>query len=86
MTKKPNSRANLDRAIERLFGNYEKSLETRSIMANAIVGQMLKGGVVKGGSGLKLRYGTSITRATMDLDTDKPLDLLNNPKAYYDFD
>ena len=27
MTKKPNSRANLDRAIERLFGNYEKSLE-----------------------------------------------------------
>ena len=69
MTKKPNSRANLDRAIERLFGNYEKSLETRSIMANAIVGQMLHGGVVKGGSGLKLRYGTSITRATMDLDT-----------------
>ena len=41
MTKKPNSRANLDRAIERLFGNYEKSLGTRSIMANAIVGQML---------------------------------------------
>lgn len=54
MTKKPNSRANLDRAIERLFGNYEKSLETRSIMANAIVGQMLKGGVVKGGSGRRL--------------------------------
>jgi len=26
MTKEPNSRANLDRAIERLFGNYEKSL------------------------------------------------------------
>jgi len=69
MTKKPNSRANLDRAIERIFGNYEKSLETRSIMANAIVGQMLRGGVVKGGSGLKLRYGTSRTRATMDLDT-----------------
>ena len=41
MTKKPNSRANLDRAIERLFGNYEKSLETRSIMANAIVGQII---------------------------------------------
>ena len=69
MIKKPNSRANLDRAIERLFGNYEKSLETRSIMANAIVGQMLNGGVVKGGSGLKLRYGLSLTRATMDLDT-----------------
>lgn len=60
---------NLDKAIERLFGSYEKSLETRSIMANAIVGQMLHGGVVKGGSGLKLRYGISCTRATMDLDT-----------------
>ncbi len=52
MTKRPNSRVNLDRAIERQFGNYEKSTETRSIMANAIVGQMLRGGVVKGGSGL----------------------------------
>lgn len=69
MTKRPNSRVNLDRAIERQFGNYEKSTETRSIMANAIVGQMLRGGVVKGGSGLKLRYGISCTRATMDLDT-----------------
>lgn len=69
MTKRPNSRVNLDKAIERFFGNYEKSLETRSIMANAIVGQMLNGGVVKGGSGLKLRYGMSCTRATMDLDT-----------------
>ena len=43
MTKRPNSRVNLDRAIERQFGNYEKSTETRSIMANAIVGQMLRG-------------------------------------------
>lgn len=69
MTTRPNSRVNLDKAIERLFGNYEKSIEVRSIMANALVGQMLKGGVVKGGSGLKLRYGLSHTRATMDLDT-----------------
>ena len=76
MTKRPNSRANLDRAIERLFGNYEKTLETRSIMANAIVGQMLNGGVVKGGSGLKLRYGIRLTRATMDLDTACKGDLL----------
>lgn len=35
MIKRPNSRVNLDKAIERIFGNYEKSLETRSIMANA---------------------------------------------------
>lgn len=68
MTKQPNSRVNLDRAIERLFGSYERSTETRSVMANAIVGQMLQGAVVKGGSGLKFRYGTTRTRATMDLD------------------
>ena len=69
MTKRPNSRVNLDKAIMRLFGSYDKSLETRDIIANAIVGQMLCGAVVKGGSGLKLRYGMSCTRATVDLDT-----------------
>lgn len=41
MTKRPNSRVNLDKAIMRLFGSYDKSLETRDIIANAIVGQML---------------------------------------------
>ncbi len=69
MTKRPNSRVNLDKAIERLFGNYAKSTEARSVMAGAIVGQMLTSGVVKGGCGLKLRYGMRCTRATMDLDT-----------------
>lgn len=68
MTKRPNSRVNLDRAIERIFGNYEKSTEIRSIMANTIVGQMLPEGVVKGGSSLKLRFGNQCTRVTMDLD------------------
>ena len=68
MTKRPNSRVNLDRAIERLFGPYESSTETRSVLANAVVGQMLQGAVVKGGSGLKFRYGLARTRATMDLD------------------
>ena len=38
-------------------------------MANAIVGQMLSDGVVKGGSSLKLRYGDANTRFTTDLDT-----------------
>lgn len=68
MTKRPNSRVNLDRAIERIFGSYEKSTEIRSIMANTIVGQMLPEGVVKGGSSLKLRFGNRCTRVTMDLD------------------
>ncbi len=68
MTKRPNSRVNLDRAIERIFGNYEKSTEIRSIMANTIVAQMLPDGVIKGGSSLKLRFGNHCTRMTMDLD------------------
>lgn len=68
MTKRPNSRVNLDRAIERIFGNYEKSTEIRSIMANTIVGQLLPEGVVKGGCSLKLRFGNQCTRVTMDLD------------------
>lgn len=68
MIKRPNSRVNLDRAIERIFGNYELTTEIRSIMANTIVGQMLPEGVVKGGSSLKLRFGNRCTRVTMDLD------------------
>ncbi len=68
MTKRPNSRVNLDRAIERAFGNYERSTEIRSIMANTIVAQLLPEGVVKGGSSLKLRFGNHCTRMTMDLD------------------
>jgi len=68
MTKPPNSRVNLDKAIERLFGNYERTTEIRSIMANAIIGQMLPEGVVKGGTSLKLRYGNICTRVTTDLD------------------
>ena len=68
MIKRPNSRVNLDKAIERVFGKYEQSMEVRSIMANAIVAQLLPGAVVKGGTSLKLRYGRSKTRVTMDLD------------------
>lgn len=68
MTKRPVTRVNLDKAIERIFGNYERTMEIRSIMANTIVGQMLPEGVVKGGSSLKLRYGNRCTRVTMDLD------------------
>ena len=68
MIKPPNSRVNLDKAIERLFGNYERGTEVRSIMANTIVGQLLPAGVVKGGTSLKLRYGNQCTRMTTDFD------------------
>lgn len=68
MTKPPTTRVNLDKAIERLFGSYEHGTEVRSLMANAIIGQLLPDGVVKGGTSLKLRYGNLCTRVTTDLD------------------
>ncbi len=68
MNKPPNSRVNLDKAIERHFGTDAQFVEARSILANAIVGQFLPDGVAKGGSALKLRFGTHGFRATRDLD------------------
>jgi phosphoribosylformylglycinamidine (FGAM) synthase PurS component len=65
----PNSRRNLDIAIERLFGAEEDPVRVRILMANTIIGQVLPDGTVKGGSSLKLRYGNSTTRFTRDLDT-----------------
>jgi hypothetical protein len=44
-------------------------------MANTVVGQMLPGGVVKGGSALKLRYGNAATRFTKDFDTSRKANL-----------
>lgn len=71
--KTPNSRRNLDEAIKRAFGaDY---LQARIAMANAIVGQMLPEGVVKGGSALKLRFGDAATRFTTDLDTARVHDV-----------
>jgi len=67
--KRPNSKRNLDLAIERVFGNSVNPLQIRVLMANTIVGQLLPFGAVKGGSALKLRYGDAMTRFTTDLDT-----------------
>lgn len=69
MRNAPNSRTNLDKAIERFSGIPARARELRSLMANAIVAQMVGEGVVKGGSGLRFRYGERNTRVTMDLDT-----------------
>lgn len=69
----PNSRRNLDEAIKRVFGvGY---LRVRTIMANAIVGQFLPEGAVKGGSALKLRFGDAATRFTIDLDAARVHDV-----------
>ena len=68
MKKQPNSKTNLDKGILRFTGELRRANELRNMMANAIVSQMIGEGVVKGGSGLRFRYGDKGTRATMDLD------------------
>lgn len=65
--KRPNSRRNLDFALEHLFGKAAFSAK-RAVMANAIVAQMLPDGSVKGGSAIKMRLGDGVTRYTTDLD------------------
>lgn len=69
MKSAPNSKANLEKAILRFAGNVLRGNEIRNLMANAIVAQMIGEGVVKGGTGLKFRYGEAMSRVTMDLDT-----------------
>lgn len=71
----PNSRVNLDRAILRYAVDDAHAVTLRVSMANAIVAQMIGQGVVKGGSGLKFRYGDEATRVTLDLDTAWNTDL-----------
>ena len=65
--KRPNSRRNLDVALERLVGK-PNLVAKRAIVANAIVAQMLPDGSVKGGSAIKMRLGDVATRFTTDLD------------------
>ena len=74
-TKMPNSRRNLDIAIDRAFGVEGNPLQARTLIANVIIGQLLPKGVVKVGSALKLRYGDRTTRFTRDLDTARADDL-----------
>lgn len=73
--RKPNSRRNLDLAIERAFGRDRAFTRARATIANVIVGQMLPDGAVKGGSSIKLRLGEDATRYTTDLDVARASDL-----------
>jgi hypothetical protein len=59
---------NLDMAIRRMGTDEAEFLSNRSLIANAVVGQMLPDAVVKGGSSLKIRFGDASSRATTDLD------------------
>lgn len=73
--KRPNSRRNLDMAIDRLAAGAQDPLRVRVALANTIVGQMIPEGAVKGGSSLKMRYGDGATRFTRDLDTARVSDM-----------
>jgi hypothetical protein len=57
----------LNQRMKNLEGDETLFLRRRTTMALVVVGQMLVGGAVKGGSAMALRYGSS-TRFTIDLD------------------
>lgn len=49
MKNAPNSKSNLERALQRFAGDFARANDLRGQMANAIVAQMIGEGVVKGG-------------------------------------
>lgn len=76
MKNRPMTRVNLDKAIARMAGDDPRlTVDMRMSMANAIVGQFLPEGVVKGGTSLKFRFGEGHARYTLDLDTAWKTDL-----------
>ena len=62
-------------AIHRLAASDKEFVKLRAMLANAIVGQMLPDGAVKGGTALKFRFGDKATRFTTDLDAARQSDL-----------
>jgi len=71
----PQNVAFLERGIRRHYDTNDKAIRMRVLMANAVLGQMLPAGVVRGGTSLKFRYGERATRFTMDFDAAQPLDI-----------
>lgn len=72
---RPNSGRNLDIAIERVARDSEDAVRIQRNMANALVGQLLPDGAVKGGSSLKLRFGDGAARFSRDLDAARVSDI-----------
>ena len=62
-------------AIHRMAASDKDFVKLRALLANAIVGQMLPNGAVKGGTALKFRFGDAATRFTTDLDAARQSDL-----------
>lgn len=75
MKGRPNSRKNLDLAIERLADSRDEGLRLRRIFANTVVAQMMPRGAVKGGSAMRIRFGYAATRFSTDLDTARAGDV-----------
>jgi len=73
---RPNSMRRLDNAIKKMASDEKAYVNIRSLIANAIVGQMIPDGVVKGGTSLKMRFGDMSTRYTTDLDTARAKSLV----------
>lgn len=73
--KPPNSRRNLDIAIQRKYGYGESFVRARTAIANVVVAQMLPDCSIKGGSAIKLHFGGTATRFTTDLDIARKSDL-----------
>lgn len=72
---KPNSRRNLDMALQRRFGAGARLVQARMAMAAAILGQILPGAVFKGGTSLRMRYGRFGSRNTIDCDVARSMDM-----------
>lgn len=66
----PTSVRSLEQRIRNLEGGDGLAQRRRVSMALVVVGQMLPGGVVRGGSAMALRYGRG-TRFTQDLDATR---------------
>lgn len=66
--KRPQNVSFLERGIRSLVDSNDKAYRLRVLMSNVVVGQFLRGGVVRGGTSMKLRYGAGTTRFTMDFD------------------
>ena len=73
--KPPQNVSFLERAIRSLVDSNDKAYRLRVAMANVVVGQFLRDGVVRGGTSMKLRYGASTTRFTLDFDVARRTDL-----------
>lgn len=66
-TGAPTSVRSLEQRIRNIEGDFGLARRRRVSMALVVVGQMLPGGAVKGGSAMALRFGRG-TRFTQDLD------------------